>query len=601
MCGVAGFLGEYKGNRGALLSRFMTGLQSRGPDGSDFLDFGWAGVCHTRLALIDATQGGRQPRERSNLVLSFNGEIYNWRNIRDKLSKEGVLQESSSDAETLVNALSHWGINRTLPMLRGIFAFSVLDKVKKELTLVRDQSGTKPMYFREVDSVIFYSSEIKTFSEFGLRIDKDALEEYLSFQNLFGAKSLYQGIKMVEPGTTVTFGLNHSVPVVVKWCENRFSSIDDLDYQESLVELQRLLEQAVERNFVSDFPVGSFLSGGIDSTTLTLIANEHHRGLDTFNIGFESSASSIYPSGNNEETLAGKFASDNGMSFHNQRIGPLDFEYSLDEIVFHLEEPRVGQSYPNFFASKLAKKNVKAVLSGTGADELFGGYPWRYQPTLNLQSKGKESQLAQYFTFWHRLGTPKLISEALKINENSHRERQLAKIRQILDRNSSFSEHYTLDDLLYFEYSTFLPGLLIVEDKLSMAHGLEVRVPYLDQDVVDFARQLPAKYKFRQNLPVGDVVEGKIILRELSRILGNSLAGESKKGFTGNDSNWFRNENRKLVDDRLRSKSSPLWEYLDYTTCIKALDEHMAGKNNSRLFIWSLLSLESVLRQFCVD
>jgi asparagine synthase (glutamine-hydrolysing) len=267
---------------------------------------------------------------------------------------------------------------------------------------------------------------------------------------------------------------------------------------------------------------------------------------------------------------------------------------SIDETNWAVEDPRVGQCYPNFFASKLAATKLKVCLAGTGGDEIFAGYPWRYSHVL--ATKNRQDQNNALISYWHRLGSINEISGLLNVTTNEHIEMVSEQINSVLDKFIDQDEKLALQDILKFEQKTFLHGLLVVEDKISMSQSLEVRVPFLDDDLVNFAMLLPDSLTFiNQN---SGQAQGKIILRQLAKSLNPQISSMKKQGFSAPDETWFREDKFQLIHSRLISKDSIIWNYLDYTVGFKLINEHLEGKENRRLLIWSLLSLESVLRQF---
>ena len=611
MCGIAGYFGSQ--SRGLIfLSEAVVCLKHRGPDGHGTLDFGWAGLSHTRLALIAPGPAGAQPLESTSLSCIFNGEIFNWRELALELEKSNVNFPFASDAQLLLAALDTWGIESTLKKLRGIFSFAVLDKRSKHLTLARDAAGTKPLYYKRHEGTIYFSSEIKAFKKFNLEIDQSQLQEYLTFQNSLTSKTLFKDVFLVPQGSIVEFHHSQSQPITRIWDPSNFSSDAEMDITEATKVLGDFFGQAMDRNLVADFPVGLFLSGGLDSSTIAMYAAKRNPSSLSFTIGFENPHDYDFVTSKDERVIAGKIAQLLSIENRTYEVTHQDFEDEFDSICWAIEEPRVGQSYPNYFAAKLAQKYSKSVMSGAGGDELFAGYPWRYRKTLFSENLGKDAQIDSYFKFWHRLGTVEDIASLLGISQETHLVSGKSAMRDILELNSTSKDKYVLEDLLFFEYKTFLQGLLLVDDKLSMAHGLEIRVPFLDQDLAKFAMTLPNKFRLRNFetlyedqskinfVPAtgGDEVQGKFLLRELARIEMNPTQTLPKMGFSGPDASWFRHESRNFVADRILDKNSLVWDHLDFKIGKDLINRHMEGQSNQRLLIWSLLSLESVFRQF---
>jgi asparagine synthase (glutamine-hydrolysing) len=595
MCGIGGYLGNFEDSQDFLESG-IENLGHRGPDGHDLLNLKWSGVFHTRLALIDPTDGGKQPKRTKRFSMVFNGEIYNWKLLRHELASEGVHQVSDSDSETLLNAFEKWGITKTLPKLRGIFAIILINNEKKQVSLIRDQFGTKPLYYFNYKEGFFFASEIKAFKNYRLKVNVDGLREYLTFQNFIGENTLFESVNLVKPGSVYTFSLGSSGIGRQVWDQNLYVPNDHKALDQNVEEFKAVFDQAIRRNFTSDFTIGTYLSGGIDSSLVTATSKAMFSNFPTFTIGFAKPKDSGLKYFNDERENAKIFAEKLNLPNYSLEIGSKDFENSFSALSYAIEEPRVGQSYPNFFAAQLASRYAKGCLAGTGGDELFGGYIWRYESVLNPVFDTKEKQILEYFKFWHRLGDTNLIAGLLRMSEREHVNKGYEVIKQILEENSEQKNSYRISDLLYFESKTFLQGLLLVEDKISMVHGVETRVPFLDQDVSRFARGLNSESLIGINsgVKVGKLVP-RLALEELN--LGNE--GFTKQGFAGPDLEWFRTSLKDWIYDQL-DQDQIIWNYLDFDTANQLLSDFFRGKNDNRLFIWSLLSINSSLKQFII-
>jgi asparagine synthase (glutamine-hydrolysing) len=602
MCGIAGYIGDSPSAK-EFLRNSIECLKHRGPDGEGLIDLNWAGISHVRLSLISPGPNGAQPVHGEEIILSFNGEIYNWREIGAQLRATGLRADLSSDSKVLLHSLEEWGLNNTLEKLRGIFAFAYLDKKKKCLILARDSAGTKPLYYINFNGTIYFSSEIKAFKDFGLAIDQEQIEEYLTFQNTISEKCIFKNVFLVPSGGYLEFRKSQSRPNQTIWAPGVFTTNPAITSSIAIDEIEKLMEQAVQRNLRADFPVGVFLSGGLDSSTLAMFAAEKNQNIRSYTIGFKQAENIANFNFTDERVHALEIAKKLEIENLTAEITSTDMEEIFDELCWAIEEPRVGQSYPNFFAAKLAKQSDKAVISGTGGDELFGGYPWRYRETLALKSAGKPKQVEAYFEKWHRLSSTKNISQLLGKQESSHVMSGKQKMINLLETNSTSDSFYDLQDLLYFEYKTFLQGLLIVDDKIAMSHGLEIRVPMLDQDLTNFAMQLPntLRLKTPSSSPLKIEDDGKFLLRILAGKMNNPLQNLPKRGFSGPDEMWFRKESSTFIQNRLFDSNSIIWRYLDFETGKKMVTQHLTGEINNRLLIWSLLSLESVFRQFSSD
>lgn len=594
-------------------------LAHRGPDGEGWFHDKGLGLGHRRLAIIDLSEAGRQPMitEDGRYALIYNGEIYNFREIRRELKELGYNFRSNTDSEVLLNSWAEWGRD-SLRKFNGMFAFAMWDSKEQVLHLARDRYGIKPLYVRKLaDRLSFASEQRGILAERGERgeIDAEGLLEYFTFQNIFTDRTLTTGIRMVPAGTVM------SITSAGRSCCWRYwdyhfiepsKPVDEMEYRE---ELDRLLHQAVERQLVSDVEIGSYLSGGIDSGTITAIGSKSLPRLKTFTCGFDLSSASGRELDFDERVAAEAMSALFKTEHYEIVLNSSDMEHCLDDVVRQIEEPRVGQSYPNFLVARLASKFVKVVLSGAGGDELFGGYPWRYYRAD--ASSHFETFIDEYYGYWHRLvGNQQLRRLFAPIwPQVSHVwTRDIFRDVFLQHENKLETREDYVNHCLYFEARTFLHGLLVVEDKLSMAHGLETRVPLLDNDLVDFAMTCPISLKVRnldagirvdENLPgnkreayFAKSQEGKSILREvMSRNIPETITKAEKQGFSSPDASWFRGESSNFVQRRLADPESSVYEFLDFREVQLLLDEHQSGRANRRLLVWSMLSLDSLLSQ----
>ncbi len=623
MCGIAGIFnldGEPVPPK--ILKKMTDVLAHRGPDGEGQYINGFFGIGHRRLAIIDLSPAGHQPMVSANkqFILSYNGEIYNFQELRAELEMLGHQFHSRTDSEIVLNSWVEWGEN-CVYRFNGMFAFSIWDKRTKTLFLVRDRYGIKPLYYATWGGTFLFGSEQKAILEHPEAksvIDKRALLEYFTFQNIFTNRTLFKNIKLLQPASIgkLQYGKNKTLSIRHYWdyhFEEPKKAIDQYEYQS---ELNRLVKQAIGRQLVTDVELGSYLSGGIDSGTLTAIASKQLPYMKTFTCGFDlSSASGLelaYDERKKAEAMSAIFKTEH----YQMVLKSGDMERCLGILAYHLEEPRVGQSYPNYYAAQLASKFVKVVLSGTGGDELFGGYPWRYYRAAVNNSF--DEYINKYYLFWQRLIPNKEIKNVFKpIWKDVCNVWTKDIFRDVFSNHENHLENPEdyINHSLYFEAKTFLHGLLIVEDKLSMSHSLETRVPFLDNDLVDFALKCPVKLKLNnltkiinvnENEPVGEKSkyysksnDGKQILRNVMKnhIPGSVTSGK-KQGFSSPDSSWFKGESIDFVKSRLINKNSKIYDYMDYIAVENLLSDHLHGKNNRRLLIWSLLNFDEFLNAY---
>jgi len=624
MCGLAGVF-ERRGRRvdRPVMERMAAAIAHRGPDGEGFLLDNNFALAFRRLAILDLTAAADQPMNTPDgrFVLAYNGEVYNFRDLRRELGNLGVRFRSQGDTEVVLQALVHWGA-AALKRFNGMFALAFWDRAERKLLLARDRYGIKPLYWAETGDTVLFASEIKallTHPSCPAALDPEGLIEYLTFQNFLGQRTLFRNVRIVAPGTTLSFDERTREATSSRYWDFAFaepeSPAPDAEYAE---ELARLFRQAVTRQLVSDVPVGSFLSGGIDTASIATIASAETPGLPTFTVGFDMPDGEGGAAGLDERPAAAAMAAHLGTRHHARAVGPDDLARVLPAAVRHIEEPRVGQSYPNSVAAALASESVKVVLSGTGGDELFGGYPWRYYRAVTNESF--ENYIDKYYVYWQRLIANRDLRKVLAPiwSQVSHVwTRDL--FRDVFGRHADAltrPEDY-INHSLYFEARTFLHGLLVVEDKLSMAHGLEVRLPFLDNDLVDFAMTVPVRLKLGN---LGDVVrlnenepgpktrryfeqtqDGKLLLRQvMGRYIPKEVAERRKQGFTAPDAAWFRGESAAFVRSRLIRPDARIYNYLDRVEVQRMVNQHLDGESNRRLLIWSLLYLEEWLGSFAV-
>ncbi len=619
MCGIAGLI-HLNGDPVSpiAIKRMTDAIAHRGPDGEGQWIEKNVGLGHRRLAIIDLSPLGHQPMVSADhrFALVYNGEIYNYRELRAELEAAGYWFRSNTDSEVVLYALAHWGTDALL-RFNGMFALALWDRKQQHMLLARDRYGIKPLYVAQQGSTISFGSEQKAIlalPEFQRQLNKAALLEYFTFQNIFTDQTLLQDVHLLPAGHCAHIDLTrpHAKLQWTRYWDYHFAEPATRgDRREYVEELNRLFRQAVNRQLVSDVELGAYLSGGMDSGSITAIAAQAFPNLKTFTCGFDlSSASGIelaFDEREKAEAMSARFKTEH----YEMVLKAGDMERCLPAVAFHLEEPRVGQSYPNYYAAKLTSKFVKVVLSGSGGDELFGGYPWRYYRAANSQDF--ESYIDQYYGYWQRLvsntelkamftpvwgdvqgvWTRDIFRDVFATHDNS------------LERPEDYINHS-----LYFEAKTFLHGLFVVEDKLSMAHGLESRVPFMDNDLVDFAMRCPVGFKINnlaEALRVNEndsgsktskyfqkTNDGKQILRDaMARYIPDDIAKAQKQGFSSPDASWFKGESIQFVRHKLMDKRASVYSVLDFDAVSPLIQQHLSGTQNRRLLIWSLLNFDA--------
>ena len=605
-----------------MLRKMTDAIAHRGPDGEGFYTDSFIGLGHRRLAIIDLSPAGHQPMitRDGQYVLSYNGEVYNFQELRLQLEALGYHFHSRTDSEVVLYAYAEWG-EKALDKFNGMYAFALWDRQKQELFLARDRYGIKPLYYSYIGNTLLFGSEVKALlahPSYRIEVDKEGLLEYFTFQNFFTSRTLFNNIRLLPAGCFMRIPLGSALQNnhPQRYWDYDFHEPDCVtDEREYREELDRLFQQAVNRQLVSDVDIGSYLSGGMDSGSITAIAARQLPYIKTFTCGFDLHSASgmelAFDERDKAELMSYLFRTEH----YEMVLKAGDMERVMPNLAWHIEEPRVGQSYPNYYAAQLASKFVKVTLSGAGGDELFGGYPWRYYRAV---TSGFENFVDQYYAYWQRLIPNTVIQQAFRpIWPDVSHVWTRDIFRDVFSSQAAKLEtpEDCINQSLYFEAKTFLHGLLIVEDKLSMAHSMETRVPFLDNDLVAFAMRMPVKLKLAH---LGDIVrlnenepgrkpdkyyqktqDGKLLLRQvMEQYIPTEITRAVKQGFSAPDASWFRGESidyvrREILDGRAR-----LYNYLDRETVRALVSDHIDGRHNRRLLIWSLLSFEWWLRKF---
>lgn len=618
MCGIVGFLnldGAPAERATILAMRDM--LAHRGPDAQGLYIDGEVGLGHRRLAIIDLSNAANQPMASTDgkTVIVYNGEIYNFRELRIELEKAGWAFRTRSDTEVLLAGFRVWGPSDLAHRIDGMAAFAIWDAGARRLHLFRDRFGVKPLYIWRNGRTFAFASEIKAFlahPNFQVRVNDAALREYFTFQNLFRAHTLFADVEQLPAATYLT--IDRSGESCQTFWDYDFSRPEPIDAHEAVARLDLLMRDAVDRQLVSDVPIGAYLSGGMDSGAIVALASKRVPRIQTFTAGFELSRVDGIEATFDERRAAELLAYHCKSEHYEQVINAGDIRWSLPRVIWHLEDLRLGMSYPNYYIARLASKFVKVCLSGAGGDELFGGYPWRYYRIF--RSLDREHYLTNYYGFWQRLTTEKERKSLFRAGADD--ECEMFEVFASVYRAAGNLDFERPEDhiqaSLYFECRTFLSGLLLVGDKLAMASGLEERFPFLDNALVDFAMKLPVAHKLadlddmlmidedavRKKLIAQDAfVGGKSCLRQaMSRVLPSEVMERRKQGFSSPEASWYRGENADYVRDMLLGSDLASSAYLNPDHIRRTVNEHLSGSVNHRLLIWSLLSFEQWCRTF---
>ncbi|MDP2683947.1 MAG: asparagine synthase (glutamine-hydrolyzing) [bacterium] len=585
MCGIVG-LYDFKSRSVSYetINSMRDEIMHRGPDGEGTYIKDNIGLGFRRLAIIDLTSSGDQPmtNEDGSLVLIYNGELYNYLELKPGLIAKGHKFHSTTDSEVVLHAYEEYG-TKCLDIFKGVYAFAILNTKTKELFLARDKFGTKPLYYTQIDDQFLFASEIKSLlkhPKVKREVSYPALNEYFAFQNIFSDRTLFNNIYLLPAGYWMKISKNGKIHTQQFW---DFNINEDTKTSEKdfIEQIQVNFDKAVNRHMIADVPIGSYSSGGMDSGSIIAIATKKNRNLMTFTGGFDLSAAYGIEFGFDERKDSEIIARTFNTQHYEMVIHSGDMARILPKLIWHLEDLRVGMCYQNYYMAQLASKFVKVVLSGAGGDEMFGGYPWRYEIALQNGPAFKQ----KYFEYWNRLVSDKdsktFFSKESLNKIGSHKT--FDEFDKIINKVSALSP---INQALYFEAKTFLHGLNIVEDKVSFAHSLESRVPFLDDDLVDLASKIPAKYKYHNG-------QGKYILRRaLNPLLPKEIINKKKQGFSTPDGSWYRGKSINYIKNIILDKKSLSRNYFNPKYIKNIIDEHSAGKVNHRLLIWSLLSFE---------
>ncbi len=627
MCGVFAFLGCSRASHEetrALLDAAEATLRHRGPDGSGqwVSEDGSVGLAHVRLSIIDLIAGAQPMTGDGGHVITFNGEIYNFIELREELGPERF--HTQSDTEVILRAYQRWGPD-CVSRLRGMFAFAIWDPEKQALFLARDRFGIKPLYYARTRTGFAAASELKVLVPLlrERRVNGEALSEYLSFQFCLGETTLLDGVHQVAAAHAGYIGRDGVADLRRYWEVHYDIDFDHTEYW-FVERLQALMEDSVRMHLRADVEVGAYVSGGVDSSMVAAIAREQRAGarFQIFNGRFAEGPAF------DESGYARSVADSFGMQLHVADITEDDFVDSIERIVYHLDQPVAGPgSFPQFAVSRLVSRHLKVVLGGQGGDEIFGGYARyliayfeqcikgalegtldsgnyvvtyesiipnlrtleQYKPLIReFWSSGLfEDRDRRYFRLINRANTFGDILAPGAVDSGAAFE----AFRRIYWGGNVGKESY-FDAMTHFDFKTLLPALLQVEDRMSMAHGIESRVPFLDHPLVEFAATIPADVKFKSG-------ELKRLLRIAfpHRLPQAILDRKDKMGFPVPLTHWLRRggRTREFVQDLFASAAGRHRPYLARPVDV---DRLLDGQSVYSRNLWALLGLEIWHRRF---
>jgi asparagine synthase (glutamine-hydrolysing) len=621
MCGIAGFADITQRVRTVdadrtRLKAMCDVMRHRGPDDDGFHVEPGVALGMRRLSIIDLSTG-HQPihNEDRTVFVVFNGEIYNYRELRDSLEAAGHRFYTSSDTETIVHGYEQWGEN-VFSRLRGMFGIALWDTRTRTLLVGRDRAGIKPLYYGEAGGRLFFGSEAKCLlanPEIDRDLDPAALDHFLAFLYTPRDRAIFRGMRKLLPGHYLK--LRDGRVTVERYWQLPVGETFDGSEADALDRLETTIGDAVRSHMVSDVPLGAFLSGGIDSSVVVaLMARASDRPVKTFSIGFDEARF-------NELPHARKVAQHLGTEHHEFVVRP-DALGILDRLIWHFDEPFADSSaIPTWYVSEMARRHVTVVLSGDGGDELFGGYD-RYLPHPRVSSfdrlapgVGRAVAAAAWRALPHGArgknflrhiarGTQgRYLDSVTFYHADERRELLSPELRRSLgawDAEAYFSGPFARlshlpwpAQMMAFDFETYLPDDCLTKvDRMSMAHSIESRVPLLDHQVVELAASLPPSMKIR-----GD--RRKHLLKELAfRLVPRELLDRPKQGFGVPIGHWFRGSLRDTFGDILGSPLTRQRGYFNYEFVDRVLEEHLAGRRDHSRRLWQLLVFELWNRQY---
>ena len=621
MCGIIGIC-NYSDREieASLLKRMTDTLKHRGPDDSGILVKNNVGLGHTRLSVIDLSPMGHQPmtNEDGTLHIVFNGEIYNFQEIKKELVGYGHKFKSRADTEVILHSYEQFGVN-CVKKFNGMFAFAIFDEKQGQIFLARDRLGEKPLYYYSDSDKFIFASEIKAILEdrsVPRTIENQGLINYFTFGHSVAPDTIYRGIKKLQPGHYLVFK-NKRIDIKKYWDSLAPDILEDKGEGYYKQKTKELFERSVKDRLISDVPLGVFLSGGLDSSSVVaMMAKNKVKPLKTFSVGFD------IPGQEFNELSDARIVADHFKTEHHEIVlKEPDLIEAINTLVYHFDEPfGDAAGFPVFFLSKFAKNNVTVVLTGEGGDEIFGGYR-RYVIEKNrkklflLKFLLKGGLVNGLVNSLPKLRKTKKLINSLVINDDLSRyvswisffsedmKKQLFKDNNIVvgvDSLKMYGQYLSqcnskdwLGKIMYLDQKIILPDAYLEKvDKTSMAFGLETRAPILDHDLVEFANSIPSRYKIRG-------LETKYIFREsMKDILPAGIIKKRKHGFSVPTNAWFRGKLKNYLFEVIFDKKTKERGYFNYEYIEKLYKLYQNGNQPFDSQFWLLLNFELWQRQF---
>ncbi|MDP1946756.1 MAG: asparagine synthase (glutamine-hydrolyzing) [Nitrospirota bacterium] len=605
MCGIVGLVYADPARRCEqdLIAKMRDIFAYRGPDDAGLYLDGPVGLGQRRLSIIDLG-GGHQPmsNEEGSLCIVFNGEIYNYRMLRQELIAKGYRFRTESDTEVILHLYAERG-EACVHALNGMFAFAIWDKKRRQLFLARDRMGVKPLYYASAPGGFIFGSEIKAVLASGMisaRCREEAVAEYMLFRQVAGPESLFRDVMSLPPGCTLT--LRDGRPRIAQyWSPRPSGDRQQMTYEDARQAFADLLEDSVKLRLISDVPVGTFCSGGVDSSLVTAIASKIKGGpVNTFSIGFDEPEY-------DESAYAAIVSKKYGTIHHPLTLSHVEFSELFPRMVWHNDEPlNFANSIQIYALSRLAKQHVTVVLTGEGSDELFAGYPRYRIPRIASMYRRIPGAIRGLLKIWGRVTRDHRVNkldryvacspeETLMYNTSVLRSEVVASVcPQILGANLEYRQAClkgtenlgldAVDRLSLLDQECFLVSILNRQDKMSMAASIESRVPFMDYRIVEFANRLPTAYKLRGGV-------GKAIVKDVARtFLPAEIVDRRKSGFGVPLDRWFRsNEGMGARIVAFPDQADP--DLFDRVALRRIVTEHRSSTHDHSELLWTALNL----------
>lgn len=592
MCGFVGFVDKEK-NKKKIIKDMADMIKHRGPDSDGYFCDENVALGFRRLSIIDLNNGS-QPiyNEDNTKVIVFNGEIYNYEELKTELLKCGHIFKTETDTEVLLHGYEEYR-EELLPKLRGMFAFVIYDTNSKELFAARDFYGIKPFYYYKNDDELLFSSEIKSFlahPNFKKELNLEMLESYLTFQYSVGEDTFFKNVYKLRPGHYLKY--KDGSLEIKKYYELKFDEDNTKTLEEWEKGIREHLDDSIKAHKISDVEVGSFLSSGVDSSLIATLSNVDK----TFTVGFENKQ---YSEIDYAKDLSKKINTKN----INKIITKKEYFDKISDIMYYMDEPLADPScIALYFVANIASQNVKVALSGEGADEIFGGYniyaepyTWAWYYKIPYPIRKLIGSCASIFK--HKRGINFLIRRGQKLEDryvgnafifNNKEVKKILSYKPYKKGYQGFTKEYydkvkDKDDVTKMQYIDFnfwlIGDILLKADKMSMANSLEVRVPYLDRIVIDYARHIPTKYKVDKN------TTKKCFRRVASEVLEDKVSSKKKLGFPVPIRNWIKEDD---IYNKIKSRFLEAGEFFNTKEIVKLLDDHRNNKYDNSRKIWTI-------------